>query len=161
MPLGVCQDLAIAGMIGSFHRNDTLTGFWVLLTQILGKLCLRAGRANDQDFAGIADGVHHLRKKFLVEPGVTAAYRFGFVVKVSRGQLRMQSNFVFARQADVEDLGLRMVDPDDRMEGRHVFSLRKQQSASLAFIFNLTGAHSIFRSATYLKKNYRNGASAD
>jgi hypothetical protein len=35
----------------------------------------------------------------------------------------MQNNLVFARQADVENLGLRMVDPNDRMKvGRHVLS---------------------------------------
>jgi len=73
--------------------------------------------------AGVADGVHHLRKKLLVEPGMTAADRVGFMVKVTRGQVRMQGNLVFARRADMENLGLGMVDPNDRMKvGWHVLS---------------------------------------
>ena len=88
MPLGIGHDLAIAGMIGSFHGNDAAADGWVSLAQIFGEFCLRAGRANDEDFAGIADGVHHLAKKLLVQPGMTAAYRVGLMVKVSRGQVR-------------------------------------------------------------------------
>jgi hypothetical protein len=43
------------------------------------------------------------------------------VVKVAGLQVRMQGNLVVAAQADVENLGLHMVDPDDGMEmGRHV-----------------------------------------
>src|ERR1035437_1221092 len=97
MPLGIGHDLAIAGMIGSFHGNDAVTAGWVSFAQIFGEFCLRAGWANDEDFAGIADGVHHLAKKLLVQPGMTAAYRVGLMVKESRGQLRMQGNLVVAR----------------------------------------------------------------
>jgi hypothetical protein len=54
---------------------------------------------------------------------MTAANRVGLVVKMPRRQVWMQGNLVVAGQADVENLGLRMVDPDDRMEvGRHVLS---------------------------------------
>src|SRR6202166_28442 len=62
-------------------------------------------------------------KKLLVEPDMTPVYRVGFRVKVPRAQVRMQSDLVWARQADVEYLGLRMVDPNDRMKvRRHVLS---------------------------------------
>src|ERR1035437_7261695 len=97
MPLGIGHDLAIAGMIGSFHGNDAAAGGWVSLAQIFGEFCLRAGRANAEDLAGIADGVQHLAKKLLVQPGMTAAYRVGLMVKVSRGQVRMQGNLAVAR----------------------------------------------------------------
>jgi hypothetical protein len=40
----------------------------VLFAEIFGKFHLRAGRADDQDLAGVADGVHHLRKKLLANP---------------------------------------------------------------------------------------------
>jgi hypothetical protein len=83
-------------MIGSFDGNDVVTDFRVLLAEIFGEFRLRAGRANDQDFAGIADGVHHLPKKLLVESNMTAPCRVGFVVKVFRGHVGMQDNFVFA-----------------------------------------------------------------
>lgn len=106
MLLGVGHDLAIAGMIGGLDRNDAFTDSRVVFAQIFGKFRLGAGWANDQDFAGIADGVHDLRKEFLVEPGMTAANRIGLVVKVSRRQMGMQSDLVGTRQADMEDLGL-------------------------------------------------------
>jgi hypothetical protein len=71
---------------------------------------------------------------------------------MSRGHVRMQDNLVLARQADVEDLGLRMVDPDDRMEmGRHVLSFLK-------LILNLMSASASFNSVA---KAYRDGVSAN
>ena len=52
---------------------------------------------------------------------MSAAHGVGLMVKVSRGQVGMQNNLVLTRQADMEYLGLGMVDPDDRVEvGWHV-----------------------------------------
>ena len=113
---GIGHDLAIAGVVGSFDRNDAIADFRVLFAEIFGEFCLGAGRSNDQDCAGKADGVHHLREKLLVGRGMPAADRVGLVVKVFRGHVWMHNDFVFAGQADMEYLGLRMVDPDDRME---------------------------------------------
>jgi hypothetical protein len=54
---------------------------------------------------------------------MTAANRVGLVVKVFRGQMRMHNGLVLTGQADVKNLGLGMIDPNDRVEvGRHVFS---------------------------------------
>jgi hypothetical protein len=114
--LGIGHDLAIARMVGSFDRNDTFADFWVLVAEIFGKFRLRVGGANNQDFAGIGDDVHHLRKKLLVQAGMTAADRIGLMVDVPRREVRMQGNLVFARQADVKNLSLRMVDPNDGVE---------------------------------------------
>src|SRR4030081_1841166 len=65
--LGVSDNLAVAGVVGSFDCNDAIADMRVLFAEVLGKLRLRVGGADDQDFAGIADGVHHLCKKLLVE----------------------------------------------------------------------------------------------
>ena len=44
--------------------------------------------------------------------------------------MRMQDGFVFARQADMKNLGLRMIDPNDRMEvAGHVGVLVSNQSS--------------------------------
>jgi hypothetical protein len=95
MLLGVCHDLAVAGVVGGFDGNDAIADFRMLFAEIFGEFRLRAGGANDQDFAGIADGVHRLRKKLLVESNMTAPGRVRLVVKVSRGHVRMQDNLVF------------------------------------------------------------------
>src|ERR1700674_1632851 len=73
MLLGIGHDLAVAGMVGSLDRNDALAELRMLLAEIFGKFGLRIGRADDQDFAGVADRVHPLREKLLVEPGMAAA----------------------------------------------------------------------------------------
>jgi hypothetical protein len=93
---GVRHDLAVAGVIGSFDGNDAIADFRVLFAEIFGEFRLRAGRANDQDLAGITDGVHRLREKLLVESNMTAPGRVRLVVKVFRGQVWMQDNLVFA-----------------------------------------------------------------
>jgi len=91
MVSGISHDLAVAGVVGSFNRNDTIADFRVLFAQIFGEFCLRAGGSNDQDFAGIADGVHHLREKFLVGRGIPAADRVGLVEGVSWAGVDAQS----------------------------------------------------------------------
>jgi hypothetical protein len=43
-------------------------------------------------------------------------------MKMLRWQVRVQRILVGTRQADMKDLGLRMVEPNDRMEmARHVY----------------------------------------
>ena len=123
MPLGIGDDLAVARVVGSFYRDDALADLRVLLPEKFGQLGFGAGRADDQDFAGVAQGTRQLREKFLVGSGVAAADRIGLVMKVSRGKMWMQGDLVVAGQAEVEDPGLAMVDPDDRVKmGWHVLS---------------------------------------
>jgi hypothetical protein len=83
-------------VVGGFDGNDAIADFRVLFAEIFGEFRLGAGRANDKDFAGIADGVHHLRKKLLVESNMTAPGRVRLVVNVFRGQVWMQDDLVFA-----------------------------------------------------------------
>jgi hypothetical protein len=68
MFFSVRHDLAVAGVIGGFHANDAIADFRVLFAQVFGKLRLGAGGADDQDFTGVADGIHHLRKNSLSNP---------------------------------------------------------------------------------------------
>ena len=54
------------------------------------------------------------------------------MVDVSRGLVRENGNFVFAGKTNVENLGLRMVNPDDRVEvGRHVRVLVDPRSMTI------------------------------
>ena len=107
-------------MIRRFHGNDTVADFRIMITKIFGKFRLRGGRTDDQDLARIADSVHHLRQELRVRRRVAAADGVGLVMKVPRRQMRVQHNLVGAREPDVEDPSLRMVDPDDRAKvGRH------------------------------------------
>jgi hypothetical protein len=57
MLLGICGDFAIAGMIRRFHRNDAVGDFRIVITEVFCKFCLGVGRANNQDFARIAESL--------------------------------------------------------------------------------------------------------
>jgi hypothetical protein len=96
MLLGIGDDLAVARVVGSFHRDDALGDLRVLLSEKFGQFGFRAGRTDDHDFAGVAQGTRHLREKLLVGCGVAAADRVGLVMKVSRGEMRMQDDLIVA-----------------------------------------------------------------
>src|SRR5579859_8624 len=113
---GISHDFAVGGVIGSLDRNDAVADLRILFANELCEVRLGAGRTDDEDFAGVADGVHGLRQKFLVKADMAAADRIGFVVEVPCRHVRMQHKLVGARQTDVKNLGLGMIDPDDRVE---------------------------------------------
>ena len=111
-------------MVGGFDAGDPIANLWIVPADVARKLGLGAGGTDDQHFACVADGLHHLRKKFLVRRGMAAADRAGLVMQMARGQMRMQDDLVVARQPDMKDAGLRVVDPDDRVKmGGHAFFL--------------------------------------
>lgn len=47
---------------------------------------------------------------------MTAAYRIGLVMNVSRRHVRVKDNLIETGKTKVEDLGLQVIDPDDRVE---------------------------------------------
>jgi hypothetical protein len=76
----------------------------------------------------------------------------------------VHNDFVFAGQADMEYLGLRMVDPDDRMEMCcHVLVLLgRDRLACVWSIFGLIRAREASSTRRRLiNENYRSGASPD
>src|SRR5580704_8578444 len=153
MLLGIGDDLAVARVIGSFHRDDALADLRVLLPEGFGQFGFRAGRPDDQDFAGVAQGTGHLSEKFLVGCGVAAADRVGLVMKVPSGEMRMQGDLVVAGEAEVEDPGLAMVDPDDRVKmGWHVLSfLIGSGEAARSSLISVPGNNHL-SSAAYWRK---------
>jgi hypothetical protein len=112
-PLGVSNDLGIAGMIGGFGRNYSTTDLRIMFANIFGEFDFGAGRSEDQNFAGIADGVQHLFKKYIAFMNMAAADRIGLVMNIPRPQVRVQDDLVKAGETKVEDSGLQMLDPDD------------------------------------------------
>jgi len=106
---------AVAEVVGSFDGNDAIADFRVLFAEIFGEFRLGAGRANDKDFAGIADGVHHLRKKFLVKSGMTAADRVGLVMNVLGRMVGMQNQSFDICRIEMEHAGFTMINPDNGM----------------------------------------------
>ena len=52
----------------------------------------------------------------LVGGGMAAADRIGLVMQMTGRQVRMQRDFVGAAEAQMEDAGLRMVEPDHGVE---------------------------------------------
>ena len=99
------HDLAVAGMIGSFHADNLFADLRPLFTQILGKRGLGTGGAI-QDYAG---ALHH----FLVFVNVAAAHRIGLVMDMTGLQVRMLVDLIGFGETNVEHLGLLVVDPDD------------------------------------------------
>jgi hypothetical protein len=111
--LGIGDDLAIARMIGRLDGDDPLADCGMLLAQVFGQLGLGAGRPDNQDLAGIAECTCNVLEEMRVRAGVPAADCVGLVTQMTRWQMRMQRNFIIAGQADMEKLGLMMVEPDD------------------------------------------------
>jgi len=106
------HDLAVAGMIGSFHADNLFADLRPLFTQILGKRGLGTGGAI-QDYAGIAHGVRDALHHFLVFVNVAAAHRIGLVMDMTGLQVRMLVDLIGFGETNVEHLGLLVVDPDD------------------------------------------------
>jgi len=110
--LGIGDDFAVGRMVGRLDGDDSLGDLGRMRADVIGKLRLGAGRADDQDFAGIGERLGDLGIKPFLGRGVTAAHRAGLVMNVPCRQMRMQRGFVRAAETDMEDLRLRMVDPN-------------------------------------------------
>jgi hypothetical protein len=113
MPLGVGNDLGIAGMIGGFNRDYSTTNLRIMFANIVGEFDFGADRSEDQDFTGIADGIQYLFLEFSAFMDVAAADRIGLVMYMPLRREAVQDDLVEAGETEVEDPGLQMVNPDD------------------------------------------------
>ena len=111
MSFGVGDDFGVRGMIGRFHRSNALGDIGRGGANVVGELRLCTRRADDENLPGIGEGFAHFSVEHLVGRGVTAPDGVRFVMKMTRRHLRVQRDFVGAAQAEMEDPGLRMVDP--------------------------------------------------
>jgi hypothetical protein len=122
VPFRVGDNLRIAGMVGGFNRNYSIADLRIMFANVFGEFDFSAGRSEDQDFAGIADGVQHLFQEFLAFMDMAAADRIGLVMNMPRWQVGVQDDFIETGKTEVEDPGLQMVDPDDRVKMMHCFN---------------------------------------
>jgi hypothetical protein len=116
MSLRVGDDLGIAGMVGGFNRDDSTADCRIMLANIFCEFDFSAGRSEDEDFAGIAHGIQHLFQEFLAFMDVAAADRIGLVMNMPRRHVGMKDDLIEAGKTEMEDPGLQMVDPDDRVK---------------------------------------------
>ena len=116
MSLRVGDDLGIAGMVGGFNRDDSTAYCRIVPANIFCEFDFSAGRSEDEDFAGIAHGVQHLFQEFLAFMDVAAADRIGLVMNMPRRHVGMKDDLIEAGKTEMEDPGLQMVDPDDRVK---------------------------------------------
>jgi hypothetical protein len=116
MPLGEGDDFGIAGMIGGFDRDYSIAGLRMMFANIFGEFGFRTRGPEDQDFAGIADGIQNLLEEWLAFMDMSAADRIGLVMYMARWHLGMKDDFIDAGKAEMENAGLLMVDPDGRVE---------------------------------------------
>jgi len=80
VPFRVGDNLGVAGMVGGFNRSYSTADLRIMFANIFGEFDFSAGRSEDQDFAGIADGVQHLFQEFLAFMDMAAADRIGLVM---------------------------------------------------------------------------------
>ena len=99
-------------MVGGFNRNYSTAGLRIMFANIFGEFDFSAGWSEDQNFAGIADGVQYMFQEFSAFMDMAAADRIGLVMNMPR----WQDDFIQTGKAEVEDPGLQMVDPDDRVK---------------------------------------------
>jgi len=116
MSLRVSDDFGIAGMVGGFDRDYSVADLRTMFANIFGQLGFCARRSKNQDFAGIADGIHDLFEEMLAFMDMPAANRIGLGMNMPRRHVGMKNNLIGAGEAEMEDVGLHMVDPDGRVE---------------------------------------------
>jgi len=116
MALRVSDDFGIAGMVGGFDRDYSIADLWLTFANIFSEFGFRTRRSQDQDFAGIADGIQNLLEEWLAFVDMPAADRIGFVMNMPRRHLGVKDNLIGAGKAEVKNAGLLMVDPDDGVE---------------------------------------------
>jgi hypothetical protein len=103
-------------MVGGFNRDNSTADCRIVLANIFCEFDFIAGRSEDQDFSGIADGVQHLFQEFLAFMDMAAADRVGLVMNMPRRHVGMQDDFIEAGKAEMEDPSLQVIDPDDRVK---------------------------------------------
>ncbi len=116
MPFCVSNNFGITGMVGRLNRNDSTADLRIVLANISGEFDFGPGWSEDQDFTGVADGVQHLFQEFLAFMDMAAADRIGLVMNMPRRQVGVKDDLIEAGKAEVEDPGLQVVDPDDRVK---------------------------------------------
>jgi hypothetical protein len=113
VPFRVGDNLGIAGMVGGFNRNYSTSDLRIMLANIFGEFDFSAGRSEDQDFAGIADGVQHLFQEFVAFMDVAAANRIRLVMNMLCRHVGVEDHLIEAGRAEVKEPGLQVVDPND------------------------------------------------
>lgn len=103
-------------MVGGFNRDNSAADLRIAFANIFGELDFGAGRSEDQDFTGIADGIQHLFEEFLVFMDVAAADRIGLVMNMPRRHVGMKDDLIEAGKTEIEHPGLQVVDPDNRVK---------------------------------------------
>ncbi len=71
-------------MVGGFDRNYSVADLRPMFANIFGQFGFRARRSQNQDFAGIADGIHDLLEEWLAFVDMPAADRICFVMNMPR-----------------------------------------------------------------------------
>jgi hypothetical protein len=116
MPLREGDDFGIGGMIRGFDRDYSIADLWLMFANIFSEFGFRTRGSQDQDLAGIADGIQNLLEELLAFMDMPAADRIGFVMNMPRRHLGVKDNLIGAGKAEVKNAGLLMVDPDDGVE---------------------------------------------
>jgi hypothetical protein len=102
------DNLRFAKMVGGFNRNYSTAGLRIMFANIFSEFDFSAGWSEDQNFAGIADGVQYMFQEFSAFMDMAAADRIGLVMNMPRWQVGVQDDFIETGKAEVEDPGLQM-----------------------------------------------------
>jgi hypothetical protein len=120
----ISNQRAVARMIDRFDAGNGLHLAWFVLVDVLDQLGLGVGRAGDENGIGVGERFGDGVKILMISGSVSAPDRIGLVMDVLRRMLRMHDKTLDVRQAEMENAGFPVIDPDDGMIVRagHDFS---------------------------------------
>jgi exodeoxyribonuclease-3 len=122
------DEFAVRRMVGRFDAFDFDRHLGVNALDMLDELVLFAGRADDEDRAGVGDGLRDILQKCLILRGmVVIAVRMA--MQIAHGTLGADDQLFRLAGAEVKDAGAPVIDPDDGMVmALHCFPPRRPSS---------------------------------
>ena len=103
-------------MIDRFHAGNGFHLARLVLMNVLDQLGLGVGRAGDENGIGVGERFGDGVKILMIRGGMSAADRIGLVMNMPRRHVGMKDDLIEAGKTEMEDPGLQMVDPDDRVK---------------------------------------------
>jgi hypothetical protein len=111
VPARVVHQLTIAGVVDGFDCHNARGEIRAVMLNVLDELRFGAGRAGDEDDAGVSHRVRHALEEVVILARVPAADAVGLVVQVPGGIIGMYDEAVDLCCVEMKHARFAMIDP--------------------------------------------------